>query len=235
MKISLLHPSRKRHKKAHAAYSLWMAMASGKHEIEHILSIDVDDPERDNYFDVFTKSTILVNPNTNVVEASNIAGKHADGHIIVLMSDDFLCPMHWDDILAGIFSENVCVLLKTYDGVQKWIVTLPIMDMSYYLTQGHIYHPDYKHMFCDTDMTHLADISGKLLVRNDITFTHAHYSTGATDKDEVNQKADSTWAQGEGVYLDRVRNNFFNPELDVFNINRFGGPHLNWLKQKLGK
>ena len=61
-------------------------------------------------------------------------------------------------------------LLKTNDSTEGWICTLPIMDKEFYQSQGYVYNPIYKHLFCDTELTHIADITGRLMVRNDIVF-----------------------------------------------------------------
>lgn len=234
MKISLLHPSRGRAEQAHKTFMHWLLCSSLQTHIEHVLSVDEDDAELSKYDLLFTKSVMVVNPNKNLVEAANHAANVCTGDIIVLMSDDMLCPNNWDIILKEIHAEHKNYLLKTFDGVQKWIVTLPIMDRAFYEENGYIYHPDYTHMFCDTDLTHKADLENKLIMRNDIEFTHAHYSTGAREKDAVNTKADSTWKQGEEVYLRRC-NEFFNKWawIDLFNLKKEAIHHSNWLKNKL--
>lgn len=237
MKISLLHPSRGRAEQAHKTFMHWLLCSSLQTHIEHVLSVDEDDAELSRYHLLFTKSVMVVNPNKNLVEAANHAAKICTGDIIVLISDDMLCPDNWDVILKEIHAEHKNYLLKTFDGVQKWIVTLPIMDRAFYEENGYIYHPDYTHMFCDTDLTHKADLENKLIVRNDIVFTHAHYSTGAREKDAINQKADSSLQDGEVIYLRRCREKFgIEPKLgfnDIYFLHSDATAHIRWLKQKL--
>ncbi len=236
MSISIIHPSRSRPQKAYDTMIHWVNNASKPTAIEYILSLDMTDPHLEEYQRLFEHDCITtISDNKNLVQATNNAAKLTSGEIIVLVSDDFECFKDWDLVLIGAFALNHCCVLKTFDGVQKWIVTLPIMDRAYYLEQGYFYHPDFQHLFCDTDMTHKADIEGKLLMRNDILFKHAHYSTGACEKDQVSIKADSTWAQGEAVYLKRVKDKFGLSGVDVFDLDEEGAPHRNWLKQKLRK
>lgn len=208
MKISLLHPSRGRAEKAYQTYRNWIEKSSGEIEIEYLLSLDSDD-NYDLYKEIFgIDFHSIIAKNSNLVEASNSVADSCTGDLIVLISDDFDCPENWDLLLLDAVKDKKDFVLKTFDGIQKWIVTLPIMDRTYYEKQGYIYYPEYQHMFCDTDMTHKASLEGKLIVRNDLVFTHNHYSVGKSEKDCVNTKADLTWNQGEKVYLERVKNNF---------------------------
>lgn len=235
--ITLLHPSRGRAKKAVSTASNWLLKRSGQIKIEHILCVDMDDQQRWDYANLLPAgSSIVCYNNKNLVEAANNGAKHAKGDIIVLLSDDFDCPENWDQKILDAFSKvyGMGFLLKTFDSTQNWIVTLPIMDKFYYKSKGYIYHPDYTHMFCDTDMTHVAELEDKLIVRNDLVFIHRHYSTGSCEKDLVNERADSTWKQGQDVYLRRVKEKFgLGPHTDVFKLSEAANPHINWLKSKL--
>ena len=98
-------------------------------------------------------------------------------------------------------------LLKTDDGLQKTLVTLPIMDRKYYERFGYVYHPDYSHMFADQELTAVAIMTGKY-VKLPLLFEHLHYSTGKTPKDVINSKNDSTWQQGERLFNERLKSNF---------------------------
>jgi glycosyltransferase involved in cell wall biosynthesis len=211
MKISLIHPSRGRAEKAFETYINWLQKAYNISNIEHIISIDFDDNEVNKYIVNYAnspKTNVVISNNNNLVEAANNGVKKCTGDLIILISDDFDCLENWDLLLLDAIKDKQDFVLKTFDGIQKWIVTLPIMDRVYYEKQGYIYHPEYQHMFCDTDMTHKASLEGKLIIRNDLVFTHNHYSIGKSEKDCINTKADLTFQQGEKVYLERVKNNF---------------------------
>lgn len=228
--ISLIHPSRGRPRKAFEAATTWINK-SGVEEIEYILSIDESEPFAPEYQRLFEGMTYIVRPNRNAVEAINEAAKLTTGDIIVVMSDDFDCPKNWGQIIEKTTRHKKDFLLKVHDGTQNWIVTLPIMDREYYNRLGHIYHPNFKHMFCDTWMTHQADATGKLIVRNEVVFRHNHYSVIKSAKDEVSKKADSTWAGGKAAYLWLVRQNFMH--LPDYGISELGKSHISWLKQAL--
>lgn len=236
MTISLIHPSRNRPEQAEKTFVHWIKNMNRLDNLsKYILSIDLDDNDLETYKSLFKGycafNQIVMSSNTCVVEAANVGAKQAKGDILVLVSDDFECHKDWDLHLIEHFTNHRNNVLKTNDTLQDWIVTLPIMDREYYESCGYMYHPSYKHMFCDTDMTHKAELEGKLFRRMDLEFKHKHYSQGETPKDDVNIKADSTWSQGEAVYLDRVRNSFGIVGVDALNVSQQA--HKNWLIQKL--
>jgi len=89
-------------------------------------------------------------------------------------------------------------------------------------------------MFVDTDLTHIAELEGVLIMRNDIIFKHGHYSTGETPKDALNERNDKTWNQGLAIYLHRVKQEFDLPgNRDVFNLCFEAQHHVQWLRKAL--
>lgn len=237
-KISILHPSRSRPEQA-AISGEWMASIRGTENWEYILSLDSTDIKLDSYFKFgstkkYLNAQAIINDNSNIVDAVNNAAKVSSGDIIIVISDDFLCFPGWNVAITEALKGKSGVL-KTYDGIQKWIVTLPIMTRDYYESQGYIYHPSYFHMFSDSDQTHKADLQKKLIIRNDIVFKHNHYSIGGQPKDEVNKKADSTWAQGEKVYLQRCKEKFGLGNVNIYDLSPEAtkAGHVAWLKKKL--
>lgn len=236
MKISILHPSRSRPDQAFLAMCQFTDTLSHTIDYEYILSLDNDDQSAYEEFEKGFGPTyrVIRNDNKNLVQAANQAGKVATGDIIILISDDFSAGHGWDLKIVEALKGKSGVL-KTYDGTQLWIVTLPIMTRDYYDEQGYIYYPRYEHMFCDTDQTHKADLQKKLIFRNDIVFTHHHYSTKTGfKKDSVNLKADGTWAQGEKVYLERCRNKFGLNGVNIYDLSPEAkqAGHIAWMKKK---
>lgn len=233
MKISILHPSRSRPIEALNTSHTWIKAMSWQHSWEYILSIDESDPMLNEYEELFYPPYVFVADNHNVVQAANVIAKECVGDILILISDDFVCFKNWDLAIVEALDGRSGVL-KTFDGVQRWIVTLPIMTRDYYDEQGYLYDPDVSHMFCDTIMTHKADLQKKLIIRNDIVFKHNHYSNGGQPKDAVNVKADGTWAQGEKVYLQRCRERFGLGNVNVYDLSPEAkkAGHINWMKKK---
>lgn len=235
--ISLLHPSRGRSFKAFATYESWINKSSGKYTIEHILSVDTDDHELDSYHTLFRHSKLVVAPNHNLVEATNVGAKECTGDIIVLLSDDFECFPNWDIEIVKAFEGKSGYVLKTNDGQEGWIVTLPIMDKEYYKTQDYFYHPETKHLFCDTIMTHKAELEDRLIIRNDLVFIHRHpMNFKNVPMDESYMRSNKTWEQGKQIYLRECLNNFgLGPSIDIYNLSYSAIPHIKWLRNELGK
>lgn len=116
MKISLLHPSRNRSKKAAEAAEFWLKNASGKHEIEYILSLDNDETQVRDYLDWlhrlddlhhFVKIKYIRGHSDYVVAATNRAAKISSGDVLIFMADDFECPLNWDEKVSEIIDGNI--------------------------------------------------------------------------------------------------------------------------------
>lgn len=230
MKFSLLHPSRGRAYKSLNTTSKWISNASS--ETELIVSIDENDATKDEYMRLYN-GKVIVNNNRSSVEAVNNAAKVSTGDILIVVSDDTDCPANWDRLILSAIEGRKDFVLKVYDGIQKWIITMPIIDREYYDRFGYVYHPEYAHLFCDTEFTHVADVTKKVIWRNDIMFRHNHYSIGRSQRDHVSIVADSTAENGAKVYLKRFKENFGLHGVDVWDISSDGEGHRQWIKAKL--
>lgn len=209
MTISIIHPSRQRPAQAIKTAIAWLSSAKHRGDIEYIMSVDFDDSTLHQYERELEGSGVLlsVRPNTSAIEAINKAAHYAKGDLLIVVSDDFDCPFHWDFALTQLLQGKSDYCVKTDDGLQPFIITLPIMDRVYYENQGYIYHPDYQHMYSDSHMSCKAFLEGKY-INLPIRFPHHHYSTGRNKKDEVNVKADSTYESGRLTFLKHYQNNF---------------------------
>lgn len=204
--ISIILPSRSRPQRAQETARKWLENVGA--DCEFILSIDFDDPMKKEYYNsFFLQSRIVCESNRSAIDAINNAMKVATGNIIIQISEDFDCPPLWGKKILEATQGKEDWILKTQDGIQPWMITLPIMDRKYYNRFGYIYHPDYLHMFCDTELSCVADLTGRRIT-SDILFPHNHYSTGKTRKDSVSEKADLTWNQGQKLFKERYRKNF---------------------------
>jgi len=237
MIISLLHPSRSRPYQAFNASMDWLQKA--KHykgepaQIEYILSIDEDDPSKEEYIRAFRnlECRILINKNRSIVDAVNVAAKESQGNILIVISDDYSCPVGWNVSLLECIGDNEDFIVRTSDGTGSWLITLPILDRKYYEHEGFVYDPMYKHLFVDTEYTHKAILLDRVLDCSHLTFLHNHYTTNRTEKDALNTRNDLTWGSGEAIYLKRVKDNFgLKPEQI---IGKMTDPaHIKWLADK---
>lgn len=228
MKISLIHPSRGRFKKSKDCTYTWRWLADDKN-FELIVSIDKDDKDAEYYKDFYLGFT-LVSENRSAVDAINNAAKVASGDILIVVSDDTVCCNGWDTAILKEVNGKTDWILKSQDGIQKYIITNPIMDRAYYnrlLTlQNGIYHPGFDHLFCDTFLTCQADILGRKITSN-LMFKHDHYSVNGTKPDELHKRNDATWKQGEETFIRLMKQ--FTPE----ERKRITDPSMrNWLRNK---
>lgn len=202
-KISVVYPTKGRPKIAIETYHKWLSRADNMRTSDFLLSID----DSDNYDYLDFSCKVLNMPNKNAVEAINSAAKYVKNDVIVVISDDFDCPQHWDTLLIEAIGNRKDFCAKTNDCLQPTLITLPIMDRVYYERYGYIYNPDYAHMFVDQEMTAVALMTGKY-IKLDLTFEHLHYSTGKSKKDAINDRNNATWQQGERLFNERLKNNF---------------------------
>lgn len=230
-KISILHPSRQRAIHTAKTANAWLSSAKNPEDIEYIVSLDIDDNITAYEAHLGTLKydiAMTINGNTNAVQAVNIAAKGCTGDILICVSDDFnLPPYHWDEYLLTQLAGKRDYIVKTDDGSQPWIITLPIMDRVYYERFGYVYNPLFKHLFVDTCLTAVADILDRKIILP-IRIVHNHYTTGNFIKDMVSQKADMTWQDGEELYLRMFKDNFGYSEGTV----KCDETHKQWLRTK---
>jgi len=210
MRISLIHPSRGRAKKARETYDYWMSKSSTKIEIEHIISIDLDDSQIDDYKRLFPNSTILISNNTCVVEATNIAAKKSTGDILIYFSDDFKCPDNWDIEISDRYLD-IPRLLKVDDCLQKFhvaVLTIPIMTRALYETLGYFWHPEYRSMFVDQHLFEICKKNNWLVMCSELKFPHEHPCNGLAENDETYKKSAANWDQGKSLFEKHLKEGF---------------------------
>src|ERR1700753_3853897 len=204
--ISVIHPSRGRPEQAYKTYQNWLNKADS--EFEYIISYDSDDEYFYKYVRIFINQPVICYArNKSAIQAINRAAKITRGDIIVVISDDFDCPEHWDSLLRKEILDRKDFVLKTRDGIQPVLVTLPIMDRVWYERYGYVYNPDYKHMYADTELTACAIMSGRILYSS-LLFKHLHYTAGLSEKDVLNERNDATYEHGKTVFERHLATHF---------------------------
>lgn len=228
--ISIIHPSRSRANKSLETLTHWKESAAFKNKLEIIISVDDDDPQLKYYQEnaSILNAVLVVGKNNCAVQAINRGAEHSKGRILIVVSDDTDCPKYWDSMILAETVMQSDFIVKFQDGIQDWIITMPVMDRVYYNRFGYIYYPEYKHMFCDTELTAVAELTGRL-IKSDFLFRHNHYSVGGIEKDSVSEKADATWTEGERVFVERSFMNFGieNPVGSITNTI-----YKNWIDRK---
>jgi hypothetical protein len=218
--ITIIHPSRSRPDQSLATCKKWLQRA-GVTEIELIVSLDIDEPYRIQYErhrglhavdSPIVKGGIIFNNNRSAIDAINNAAARSRGDILIVVSDDTDCPENWGRHIEGLTYGMKDWIMKTQDGIQPWIITMPIMDREYYNRFGYIYHPDYIHMWCDTELTCVSELTGRKIVSS-LIFKHNHYSIekGRKLPDVVSQKANISFNSGRDLFITRKEKYFDLP------------------------
>jgi len=209
--ITIIHPSRGRPEQAFKTAMMWIdRIGLPDTEFEYILSLDSDDMELWNYprHLPILNFTVFRQPNKSAIEAINFAAKWYSDHrklpedFLIVISDDFECPEGWGLKLIAHRSAGDDWIMKTQDGIQDWLITLPIMSWKYFNRFGYVYHPSYLHAWSDSEMTCVAELTGRLIFRT-IAFKHNHYTVGGL-KDAISERADAHFEQGRKNFEDRA-------------------------------
>ena len=212
MQFSLIHASRGRPRMAEQAILEWTGKCSGQNTYEYILSADADDAGIDAYRELAARLGIrlVVDVNRSAVEAWNRAAARTSGDVLVAVSDDFGCPEEWDLALEAAIGDRRDVAVLVHDGVEGRIMTLPIVDRAWYERYGYILYPEYRHMFCDDDLTHLARATGRLVDARRLVFPHRHHTAGLSPEDDTYRHggSDLGWWRDQRVYAKRAAAHF---------------------------
>lgn len=198
MTISLIHPSRGRPDKAYETARYWIDRAGCT--VEHIFSLDKDDPTSGDYRPI---GTVLLEDNNCVVQATNKAAKEAKGDILIYLSDDFKCPDNWGPLVEKEFDTIKARLLKVDDCLQKFevaVLTIPIMNRQLYERLGYFWHPAYKSMFVDEHLYWVCQRLGVMRMAPHLKFPHEHPANGKAQSDETYRRSERNWEQGKAQF-----------------------------------
>ena len=212
-KISILHPSYKRPKLGVSTMFNWLSRADNPQDIEYILCLHEKDHTVTEYASEMLKHDNLQNvkviysQEANMVKQVNLAAKESTGNLLINVSDDFDCPQSWDSLLLKELEGKEDYVVKTQDGIQKEIITLPILDRRYYERFNFIYAPEFSHFYGDQELREVGDILGKTIVL-DLMFEHIHYIAGKAPKDEVNDKNNAHFEEDKKTYFKRKARKF---------------------------
>jgi hypothetical protein len=156
---------------------------------------------------------IFFSPNKSKIEACNANMNEIDypWDIVVLVSDDMIPQiLGWDAILRShmkAYFPDTNGILWFNDGYQgDKLNTLCIYGRKFYDSQGYIYHPDYKSLFCDTELTDRcnSDLAPLCKYIPYCVIRHEHPGTGfAQNMDPLYAKNQVYWNQDMHTYIRR--------------------------------
>lgn len=149
------------------------------------------------------------------IEAYNAdIGKHSDFDVLLVVSDDMEPIVDKFDLtimqkMAKHFPDFDGVL-NFHDGnVGERCNTLPIIGKKFYERFKYIYHPEYKSLFCDEELTLVSRILGKEMVFYELLIKHNHPDYDSTfQSDELYKRNQTFFVADERIFKERQRHNF---------------------------
>jgi hypothetical protein len=153
---------------------------------------------------------IFMSPNKSKIEACNANMNEIDWDwdIVVLVSDDMIPQVQgYDDVIRSHMTPDTNRILWFNDGYQgEKLNTLCVFGRRMYDHFGYLYHPDYKSLFCDTELTDLfrAELKDRCLYVPYCIIRHEHPGTGyAQNMDPLYAKNQAYWNEDMYTYIRR--------------------------------
>lgn len=156
---------------------------------------------------------IFVSPNTSKIEAcnANMAEIPWEWDIVVLVSDDMIPHVQgYDDVIRNSMATrfpDTDGIVWLNDGAQgEALNTLTIFGRRMYDSFGYLYHPDYKSLFCDTELTDLCTgrLKEKCVYMSQCIIRHEHPGTGFPQRmDALYQHNQKFWSADMRTYIRR--------------------------------
>jgi hypothetical protein len=219
LRFLLKFPTRSRPQQFFNVLDRWLALASGRHEITYLITLDEDD-ETMNTPEVRARLAALpveavYGKSASKIEACNRDMEGRSFDILMLASDDMVPQIQGWDNVVGVdmlmaFPDLDGALHYTDGGAfSKKIITFSVMGEALYRKLGYIYHPAYKSVFCDNDFTDVVRRLGKYKWTGRTLARHDHpYNTKSVPQDDLYRRNDAHWAADEATFNARQRANY---------------------------
>jgi hypothetical protein len=158
-------------------------------------------------------SKLCFSPNKSKIEACNANMEEVNypWDIVVLVSDDMIPQIKgYDDVIRNYMLASFPStdgILWFNDGHQgDKLNTLCVFGRKMYDSFGYIYHPAYKSLFCDTELTDLCKttLKSKCVYIPQCIIRHEHPGTGfAQNMDTLYAVNQRFWSQDMYTYISR--------------------------------
>lgn len=233
-KIVIKFPTRSRPEKFKKVFQKYIDFLSGKHDVRFVITMDEDDdtmntPEMKEWLDSLDiDMKYNYGESKTKIEACNADLEGESGDILVLISDDMTpCFEGYDDIISMGFDEvfpDYIGAIKFNDGLrpeEDLLMTLPVIGFPLYEAVGHLYHPDYTSLYCDTEMTSLFASMNLLAKSPTCIIRHDWVPGNHPAADELHKRNENPEMYGKDgkVYQERM-NKKFDMELVEENLKR---------------
>lgn len=222
MRILLKCPTRSRPQRVLQTISRYVELANNPSQIGIAISCDTSDETmkpnlvQDELYRIAKRCEwcrIFFSENTSKIQACNANMNEIEypWDIVVLVSDDMIPQMKgYDDIIRN----NMLSKFSTTDGILWFndgtqgekLNTLTMMGRKMYEWFGYLYNPEYKSLFCDTELTDLcrSQLKEKTLYIPYCIIRHEHPGTGFPEvNDALYQHNQRFWTQDMMTYIRR--------------------------------
>jgi hypothetical protein len=222
MRILLKCPTRSRPQKVVATLRKYIQLARNRDQIGVAISCDEDDTSmRQQSVQAEIRSIlssvawhqVFFGANKTKIEACNANMDEISypWDIVVLISDDMIPQVEgWDAVIRthmNAYFPTTDGILWCNDGCQaENLNTLCIYGRTMYESLGHIYRPEYKSLFCDTELTDRCrgDLASKCQYIPYCIIRHEHPGTGfAQNMDALYSKNQVYWSTDLRTYIAR--------------------------------
>ena len=222
MRILLKCPTRSRPQKVIQTLASYVKLANHPEQLGVAISCDDDDTSMSRNLvqeellrtlNPVAWKRIFFGPNKTKIEAcnANMNEIEYEWDIVVLVSDDMIPQLQgYDDVIRNHMMSrfpDTNGILWFNDGAQtNQLNTLCVFGRTMYESFGYIYHPEYKSLFCDTELTDLCkgDLASKCLYVPYCIIRHEHPGTGFTQNmDALYNRNQKYWTEDMYTYIRR--------------------------------
>jgi len=130
--------------------------------------------------------------------------------ILVNMSDDMVFTKKgFDNDIREAFGDDLSLCVHFPDGYRTDIITMAILGADYFDQFGYIYHPAYKSLWCDNEMTDVAKLNGVYKFVDKQILLHLHpCNDSGVEKDAQYVKTEKFYQEDMATYNLRKSLNF---------------------------
>ena len=226
MKLLIKFPTRQRPTMFFDTLSKYITMASGKHHIEYIISMDEDDGTMNNdavrkRLETLKENGIDIkyfygNSKTKIEAINADMDKASDDWDMVFNGQDDMIPTAagYDDVMLTRLVE----FFPDTDGA-IWIndqfmgydtnCTIVSAGRKYYDRFGYIYYPGYDSLFADNEYTEVGQALGKLMYISDRIMKHDWVGKNQSlDPLIQRNEASDKYSSDRKIFEDRKRRGF---------------------------
>lgn len=232
-RILVKFPTRERPEQFFRCLDLYYSTISNNIPFHFLITCDEDDASMNNHnirqrFAQYKNLQVIFGRSYSKIHACNRDMEQAPEFEILLLASDDMIPTtyEWDKIIV----EHMMANFPDFDGVLKYddrpdvrvmLNTFPIIGVNFYRLLGYIYHPSYKSLFCDLEMTYVSKLLEKEAVFNLMLFKHAHPDYGDTQMDPLYIKNFKYYWDDRGLFVQRAKELFklnVTPHQNVMNM-----------------